>query len=159
MDVSFWLNGVYHHEEVEADTLLLDFLRSKGCYSVKRGCETCNCGLCTVLMDDKPVLSCSVLALRAEGHKIVTLEGMQKEAEEFGGFLADEGAEQCGFCNPGFIMNVFAMLKELKDPTEEDIKEYLAGNLCRCSGFVGQTRSILKFLQKKKAEQEGGAEA
>ena len=100
------------------------------------------------------VLSCSTLAARIEGKKIVTLEGMQREAQEFGSFLANEGAEQCGFCNPGFIMNVFAMLNEIKDPTEEQIKEYLAGNLCRCSGFVSQTRSILKFLKYKKAQEE-----
>lgn len=154
MNISFWLNGVCISGEAEPHTLLLDFLREKGCCSVKRGCETANCGLCTVLMDGKPVLSCSILAVRAEGHKIVTLEGMQKEAEEFGAFLADEGAEQCGFCNPGFLMNVFAMLKEIPDPTEDQIREYLSGNLCRCSGFVGQTRSILKFLQYKKAQQE-----
>lgn len=157
MKISFWLNGVYRHEEIEPDMMLLDFLRGKGCLSVKRGCETANCGLCTVLVDDKPVLSCSVLAVRVEGKKVITMEGMQREAQEFGSFLADEGAEQCGFCNPGFIMNVFAMLKEIKSPDEEQIKEYLAGNLCRCSGFVGQTRSILKFLRYKKA-QEGGAE-
>ena len=84
---------------------------------------------------------------------MVTLEGMQEEAKEFGDFLAGEGAEQCGFCNPGFIMNVFAMLKELENPSEAEINEYLAGNLCRCSGFMGQTRSILKFLEAKK---EGG---
>ena len=89
-----------------------------------------------------------------DGKKVVTLEGLQKEAEEFGSFLAGEGAEQCGFCNPGFIMNVFAMLRELSDPTEEQIKEYLAGNLCRCSGFVGQTRSILKYLQYKKSQEK-----
>lgn len=158
MKISFWLNGVCRNGEAEPDTMLLDFLREQGCYSVKRGCETANCGLCTVLMDGKPVLSCSVLAVRAEGRNIVTLEGMQKEAEEFGGFLADEGAEQCGFCNPGFLMNVFAMLDEIEEPTEEEIKEYLAGNLCRCSGFVGQTRSILKFLQYKKAQEKGEAE-
>lgn len=156
MNISFWLNGEYRHDEVNPDTLLFDFLREKGCSSVKRGCETSNCGLCTVLMDGRPVLSCCMLAVRAEGRKIVTLEGMQREAQEFGSFLANEGAEQCGFCNPGFIMNVFAMLKELKNPTEEQIKEYLAGNLCRCSGFVSQTRSILKFLRYKKA-QEGEA--
>ena len=156
MNISFWLNGEYRHDEVNPDTLLLDFLREKGCSSVKRGCETSNCGLCTVLMDGRPVLSCCMLAVRAEGRKIVTLEGMQREAQEFGSFLANEGAEQCGFCNPGFIMNVFAMLKELKNPTEEQIKEYLAGNLCRCAGFVSQTRSMLKFLRYKKA-QEGEA--
>lgn len=139
-------------EEIAPDLLLLDLLRQKGCYSVKRGCETANCGLCTVLMNKKPVLSCSVLAARADGQQIVTLEGMQEEAKEFGGFLADEGGEQCGFCNPGFIMNVFAMMEELQDPTEEEILEYLSGNLCRCSGFMSQTRSILKYLEYKKEQ-------
>lgn len=154
MEIKFWLNGKMIQAETDPDTLLLDFLREHGCYSVKRGCETANCGLCTVLLEDKPVLSCSLLAARADGKKVVTLEGMQAEAEEFGGFLAKEGAEQCGFCNPGFLMNVFAMLKELKDPTEEQINGYLAGNLCRCSGFMGQTRSILKFLESKKTGKE-----
>ena len=153
-NINFWLNGVNRHAEIYPDTLLIDFLREQGCFSVKRGCETANCGLCTVLVDGRPVLSCSTLAARIEGKKIVTLEGMQREAQEFGSFLANEGAEQCGFCNPGFIMNVFAMLAEIKDPTEEQIKEYLAGNLCRCSGFVSQTKSILKFLKYKKAQEE-----
>ena len=154
MNINFWLNGVNRNAEIQPDTLLIDFLREQGCFSVKRGCETANCGLCTVLMDERPVLSCSTLAARIEGKKIVTMEGMQREAQEFGSFLANEGAEQCGFCNPGFIMNVFAMLAEIKDPTEEQIKEYLAGNLCRCSGFDSQTRSILKFLNYKKAQEE-----
>ena len=154
MNINFWLNGVNRNAEIQPDTLLIDFLREQGCFSVKRGCETANCGLCTVLIDERPVLSCSTLAARIEGKKIVTLEGMQREAQEFGSFLANEGAEQCGFCNPGFIMNVFAMLAEIKDPTEEQIKEYLAGNLCRCSGFVSQTKSILKLLKYKKAQEE-----
>ena len=109
MNINFWLNGVNRHAEISPDTLLIDFLRKQGCFSVKRGCETANCGLCTVLMDGRPVLSCSTLAARIEGKNIVTLEGMQREAQEFGSFLANEGAEQCGFCNPGFIMNVFAL--------------------------------------------------
>ncbi len=154
MNINFWLNGVNRNAEIQPDTLLIDFLRARGCFSVKRGCETANCGLCTVLMDGRPVLSCSTLAVRISGKKIVTLEGMQREAQEFGSFLANEGAEQCGFCNPGFIMNVFAMLAEIKEPTEEQIREYLAGNLCRCSGFVSQTESILKFLKYKKAQEE-----
>ena len=149
MKMDFWLNNVHREAEVQPDTLLLDLLRQMGCFSVKRGCETANCGLCTVLLEGRPVLSCSMLALRVQGKRVVTLEGMEKEAQEFGAFLAGEGAEQCGFCNPGFIMNVFAMLKELQDPDEEQIREYLAGNLCRCSGFVGQTRSILKYLRYK----------
>ena len=158
MEINFILNGKKMQVDAAPDLLLLDLLREKGCYSVKRGCETANCGLCTVLMDKKPVLSCSMLAVRADGHEIVTLEGMQREAEEFGSFLADQGAEQCGFCNPGFIMNVFAMLEEMKEPTEEEIGEYLAGNLCRCSGFMGQTRSILAFLKYKKEQREGGSD-
>ena len=154
MNIKFWLNGIQRQEEVDPGMLLIDFLREKGCYSVKRGCETANCGLCTVLMDEKPILTCSMLAVRIDGKKIVTLEGLQKEAEEFGTFLANEGAEQCGFCNPGFIMNVIAMLRELEEPDEEQIKEYLAGNLCRCSGFVSQTASILKYLNYKKTQEE-----
>lgn len=154
MNIKFWLNGIQRQEEIDPGMLLIDFLREKGYYSVKRGCETANCGLCTVLMDEKPILSCSMLAARIDGKKIVTLEGLQKEAEEFGDFLANEGAEQCGFCNPGFIMNVIAMLRELEEPDEEQIKEYLAGNLCRCSGFVSQTASILKYLNYKKTQEE-----
>jgi carbon-monoxide dehydrogenase small subunit len=88
--------------------------------------------------------------MRADGKHITTLEGLQKEAEEFGGFFADEGADQCGFCNPGFIMNVLAMVKELDEPTEEDIKEYLSGNLCRCTGFMSQLRAVKKYLEYKK---------
>ena len=144
MNIKFWLNGIQRQEEVDPGMLLIDFLREKGCYSVKRGCETANCGLCTVLMDEKPILSCSMLAARIDGKKIVTLEGLQKEAEEFGRFIADQG----------FIMNVIAMLRELEEPDEEQIKEYLAGNLCRCSGFVSQTASILKYLNYKKTQEE-----
>ena len=155
MEIKVKLNGKNVIGNVEADTVLLDWLREKGCLSVKRGCDTSNCGLCTVFMDNKPILSCSKLAVQADGHEIKTLEGLQEEAKEFGAFIADQGAEQCGFCNPGFIMNVFAMLQELEDPTEDEIREYLSGNLCRCSGFVGQTRSILKFLDYKKGQEEG----
>ena len=150
MNINFWLNGVNRHAEISPDTLLIDFLRKQGCFSVKRGCETANCGLCTVLMDGRPVLSCSTLAARIEGKKIVTLEGMQREAQEFGSFLANEGAEQCGFCNPGMIMNAIAMFRENPEPTREEIKTYLAGNLCRCSGYEGQMRGIKAFLEYKK---------
>ena len=138
------------------DRLLIDFLRSQGCYSVKRGCETSNCGLCTVFVDDRPVLSCSLLAARADGHRVTTLEGLQEEAEGFGAFIADEGAEQCGFCNPGLMMNGIAMFRENQDPTDEEIKEYLAGNLCRCSGYEGQLRGIRAYINYKKSQAKGG---
>ena len=149
MRIQFRLNGKAVQREVKADLLLVDLLRELGCYSVKRGCETANCGLCTVWMDEKPILSCSTLAVRADGRHVKTLEGLQKEAEEFGRFLAAEGGEQCGFCSPGLIMNVLAMERELKNPSEEEIKEYLAGNLCRCSGDMSQLRAIRKYLLEK----------
>lgn len=154
MLVDIKLNGKSVKADITADMTLYEFVREHGCYSVKCGCETSNCGLCTVFLNDKPVLSCSVLAARADKCSVTTLEGLQEEASEFVTFIADQGAEQCGFCNPGFIMNVLAMTKELEDPTEEEIKEYLAGNLCRCSGFVGQTRSILKYLEYKKNQEK-----
>ena len=154
MRLSFRLNGKQVETVVRQDMLLLDLVRDLGCYSVKRGCETANCGLCTVWLDGKPVLSCSTLAIRADGRHVTTLEGLQKEAEEFGMFLAREGGEQCGFCNPGFIMNVLAMEKELKDPDEEDIKEYLSGNLCRCSGYMSQLRAVKKYLDMKQSGKE-----
>ena len=154
MQINIILNGVKVSADVAPDTLLLDLVRSLGCKSVKRGCETSNCGLCTVFLDDKPVLSCSVLAARADGRRVTTLEGLQEEAAEFGGFIADQGAEQCGFCNPGFIMNAIALFREKESPTEEEIKEYLAGNLCRCSGYEGQLRGIQNFLAWKKQRQE-----
>ena len=126
-------------------------LREKGCLSVKRGCDTSNCGLCTVLMDGKPILSCSTLAVRADGHEIYTLEGLQEEASDFVGFIADQGADQCGFCNPGFVMNTIALLRENPDPTDDEIRAFLAGNLCRCSGYDGQLRGIRNYLNSRKA--------
>ena len=152
MEITLTLNGKKLTRSLEADTILLDFLRNEGCYSVKRGCDTTNCGLCTVFMDDMPVLSCGLLVARAAGHKITTMEGLQKEAAEFGAFIADQGAEQCGFCNPGMIMNALALLRENPEPTEEEIKEFLAGNLCRCSGYEGQLRGIQNFIAWKKAQ-------
>ena len=150
MKVTVTVNGRKIQEEIACDLLLIDFLRSHGCMSVKRGCETSNCGLCTVIMDGKPVLSCSVLTARADGHTVETLEGLQEEAEEFGAFIADQGAEQCGFCNPGFMMNALALFRENPEPDVDEIREYLSGNLCRCSGYEGQLRGILNFLEWKK---------
>ncbi len=153
MQIQFTLNDKPVSADIRPDTLLLDLVRSLGCTSVKRGCETSNCGLCTLFLDDKPVLSCSVLAVRAAGRRVTTLEGLQQEAAEFGAFIADQGAEQCGFCNPGFVMNALALFRENPYPSEDEIREYLAGNLCRCSGYEGQLRGILAFLDWKKQKE------
>ena len=129
MDVKIKLNGKLITDSVDQDMVLLDFCRKHNCFSVKRGCESGNCGLCTVLLDGKPVLSCSM---------------------PFTGFFAAQGADQCGFCNPGYIVNIVALLRENPDPTDEEILEYLSGNLCRCTGYQSQLRSIRNFLNSKK---------
>lgn len=154
MLIQLTLNGKVIKEEIDADLTLYTFLRNHGCYSVKCGCETTNCGLCTVVMNGKPVLSCAVLAARADGAKIETLEGLQQEAAEFGEFIANQGADQCGFCNPGFVMNAICMFREYENPAEEQIREYLAGNLCRCTGYEGQMRAIKAFLAQQDSAKE-----
>lgn len=158
MKIKLWINDKVYNDTIEPDMMLMDYLREKGFKSVKCGCDTTNCGLCTVYMDGKTVLSCSVPAARASGHHIVTLEGVAAEAEAFARFMAVQGAEQCGYCSPGFIMNVLAMAKELKNPTEQEIKEYLAGNLCRCTGYMGQLRAIKKYMSQKKENADMGKE-
>ncbi|MBQ2990239.1 MAG: 2Fe-2S iron-sulfur cluster binding domain-containing protein [Clostridia bacterium] len=146
MTIEFTLNGAKVQAECAADDSLMAVLRRLHMYSVKCGCETTNCGLCTVLMDGKAVLSCSVPAPRAAGKAVTTLEGMQEEARLLGECLAGEGAEQCGFCAPGMMMNVFALAKENPQARGGEIDAYLAGNLCRCSGYVSQRRAIEKYL-------------
>ena len=149
MKIAYMLNGKQYVDDIAPDMMLLDFLRAHGCYSVKCGCETTNCGLCTVWLDNKPVLSCAVLAVRIDGHKITTLEGLQEEAAELAAFMGNEGGDQCGFCNPGFVMNVLAMVKELHNPTDEEMKEYLVGNLCRCTGYMSHLRALRKYFTYK----------
>lgn len=146
------INGRLHEVDIEADTLLIDLVRTLGYLSVKRGCDTGSCGLCTVWVDGTPILSCSTLAASVGGKRITTLEGVREEAEAFGRFLADEGAEQCGYCSPGFVLTVLAMKRELVCPTETEVKDYLAGNLCRCTGYMGQLRAITKYLQAERGE-------
>ncbi|WP_028307946.1 (2Fe-2S)-binding protein [Desulfitibacter alkalitolerans] len=140
------LNGKNVSLETKIGECLADTLRNNGVKSVRRGCDTTCCGLCTVWLDDKPVLSCAILSVKAAGREITTMEGVEMQANEFARVLVAEGADQCGFCSPGFIMTVLAMKKELKNPTEEEIKHYLTGNLCRCTGYVGQLRAIKKYM-------------
>ena len=151
MQIELIINSKKVCADIDPDMTLQKFLRKQKYYSVKCGCETSNCGACSVLMDGKPVLSCSVLAFRAQGHRIETLEGLQKEAEEIGGFIADEGADQCGFCNPGYIITAIALFREDPDPSDEKIKTYLSGNLCRCTGYEGQMRGLIKYREYRRA--------
>lgn len=149
MLVELKVNGKIKKVDIECDEYLVDTLRKVGNLSVKRGCDTGCCGLCSIWIDKKPTLSCATLTVRALNKEIVTIEGLEKEAEEFAKILVSEGAEQCGFCSPGFIMTVLAMKEELENPTEEDIIHYLTGNLCRCTGYMGQLRAIKTYLGVK----------
>lgn len=147
MQIEVYLNEQHKVLEVAPDEMLADVLRKIGMLSIRKGCDTSCCGLCTVWLEGNPVLSCTMPAFRAEGKKITTIEGVQPEAEKFARILASEGAEQCGFCSPGFIMTVLALKRELQNPTDEEIKHYLAGNLCRCTGYMGQMRAVKMYLE------------
>ncbi len=149
MEICLNVNGNKHHLMIEADEMLLDVLRRIGYLSVKRGCDTGSCGICSVLVDKKLMSSCSLYAYRVQEMEIVTVEGIEERAREIGEFIANEGADQCGYCSPSLVMAIYAMTQELENPSEEDIKHYLAGNLCRCSGYEGQHRAIRKYLGVK----------
>ncbi|WP_107571997.1 (2Fe-2S)-binding protein [Clostridioides difficile] len=149
MLVKININGKKKSVDIEPEEYLVDTLRKAGNLSVKRGCDTGCCGLCTVLIDKKPTLSCAILTLRVLDREITTIEGLENEVKEFSEVLVKEGAEQCGFCSPGFILTVIAMKDELENPTDEEIKHYLTGNLCRCTGYMGQLRAIKTYLEVK----------
>lgn len=146
MLLKFNLNGLDVKMDVEPNEYLLDALKRYGVRSLKKGCDGSACGVCTVLFDDKPILSCSILALRVDGHKITTVEGIQEEASKIAECFSSEGADQCGYCNSSFALTIYALSKEYKNPTDEQIKEYMVGNLCRCTGYQSQFKAIKKYL-------------
>ncbi|QRN86359.1 2Fe-2S iron-sulfur cluster binding domain-containing protein [Clostridia bacterium] len=146
MQISMIINGQEKAFNVEPDEYLSDTLRSAGYKSIKRGCDKSSCGACTVLLEGKPILSCSYLSFRANGKKVTTLEGEREEAIKLGSLIIKEGGDQCGFCTPSLILTTIALKRENANPTEEDIKHYTNGNLCRCTGYVAQLNGIKKYL-------------
>jgi len=136
--ITFKLNGEVRSMEVESGDVLLDVLRDKlGMKSPKCGCDRGDCGACSVLLDGKGVRSCLILAIEIDGHEIVTIEGLSKQdltpvQKAFVNF----NSFQCGFCAPGFIISATELLNENPNPTKEEVKEALAGNLCRCTGYM-----------------------
>lgn len=145
--VNFILNGRATTYVGEPRTTLLRALRAHGVTSVKRGCEEGECGTCTVLVDGVPMKSCMMLLPEVEGKSVITSEGLvgpNGELHPIQKAFIEEGAIQCGFCTPGMIMSVYALLNENPDPSDEEIKEALSGNLCRCTGYVSIVRAVKK---------------
>ncbi|MEI8130891.1 MAG: FAD binding domain-containing protein [Leptolinea sp.] len=152
-DVVLKINGRKRQLRVASNELLLNVLRDQlGLTGAKYGCGLGECGACTVLMDGKAALSCLVLASAAEGHEIVTIEGLQKPNGELDPLQQDfveEAAFQCGYCTPGFIMTAKSMLKDLPKPNEDQIRDYLKGNRCRCTGYAAIMRAVIKSVQRQ----------
>ena len=148
MVVKFYLNGVQTEVNVKPGAYLLDTLRDIGVKSVKKGCDGSLCGACTVLLNDKPVLSCSVLMGSIEGKNVTTVEGIQEDAAKLADCFSKQGADQCGYCNAAYALTVHALLKENPNPSEEEIKEYLVGNLCRCTGYQAIVQAVRIAAEK-----------
>ncbi|MFA7032549.1 MAG: 2Fe-2S iron-sulfur cluster-binding protein [Bacilli bacterium] len=150
MEVTFILNHIKVTYNVRPDEYLAESLREHGILSVRVGCDESTCGSCTVLIDEKPAMSCSVLTAQVEGKHVTTVEDIQDEANLIADYFSDEGADQCGFCLVGFALVIHALCREYEDPTDEEIKNYLVGNLCRCSGYNAQFIAVKKYLAEVK---------
>ena len=158
MQVSVSVNDREHTREVEPRMLLVHYLRDElGLTGTHWGCDTSNCGTCVVLMDGEPVKSCTVLAASAAGHEIRTVEGLETDGvldpvQE--GFTAQHGL-QCGFCTPGMLMTARALLDRVPDPTDQQIREAISGQICRCTGYATIVRSIRWAAEHSNQEVSG----
>ncbi len=144
--VTLTVNGDEHVALVKANTTLLDLLREEFDYTgTKKGCELGDCGACTVMLDGEPVNSCLILAVEADGHSVTTIEGLDQNGklDPVQEAFVNHGAIQCGYCSPGMILSGRALLSRNPHPTEREVREAIAGNLCRCTGYVRIVEAIL----------------
>ena len=158
--IKFTINGAKKIAEIEPRLLLSHLIRrGVGLTGTHMGCDTTNCGACTVLVDGKPVKSCTMLAVQVDGREVTTVEGLASASELHPlqeGFRQEHGL-QCGFCTPGMMMAAKGLLDRNPDPTEEDVRWALSGNLCRCTGYQNIVKSVLWAAEKLRAESDGGA--
>jgi len=156
MLVKVAINGEKHEAEVEPRLLLVHMIRENlRLTGTHIGCDTSHCGACTVLLDGRPVKSCTIFAVQAHGREITTVEGLEQDGKLHPlqeGFMAEHGL-QCGYCTPGMLMTSVAFLKKNPTPTEDEIRRAISGNLCRCTGYV----NIVKSIQHAAAVLQGGA--
>jgi aerobic-type carbon monoxide dehydrogenase small subunit (CoxS/CutS family) len=156
MNLELILNGVQRSAEIDPGESLMDLLRRLGCKSVHNGCNDGYCGTCAVLMDGRAVNACLVFAARAAGRRVDTLEGLAREGvlHPLQRAMLDLGGVQCGFCTPGMIMTALDLLERNPHPTEQEIRRALAGNYCRCTGYVKPVEAILAAAAEMREEPE-----
>jgi aerobic-type carbon monoxide dehydrogenase small subunit (CoxS/CutS family) len=152
MELRLTINGEAKQWNIAPGELLLDVLRREGYFGVKRGCETGECGACTILLHGKPVNSCLMFAAQAEGSEILTIEGLADgdELHPLQEAFLDHGAVQCGFCTGGMILSAKALLDRLPNAGEAEVREALAGHLCRCTGYKKPVEAVLAAVPAKK---------
>jgi len=149
MKINVIVNGLNQVFDVAPDEYLLDTLRKNHYMSVKRGCDNSSCGVCTILVDGKPTPSCSLLTVKTENKHVTTVEGIPTEIAKLAVHMGEEGADQCGFCNPSLALTVYALKQENPQPSDDELKDYLVGNLCRCTGYQSQHIAIRKYLEEE----------
>src|SRR5438552_8655444 len=146
MELELRINGLIKSLEVAPNESLMAVLRKEGYFSVKHGCETGECGACTVLVDGVPRPSCVTLAVQVGGCTLTTVEslGTARKLHPIQEAFVDTGAIQCGFCTPGMVLSAHALLKHNPNPTEDEVRDALSGNLCRCTGYVKPVQAVLR---------------
>lgn len=156
MKIEVKINGVRREFSIEPGATLLELLRREGYKGVKRGCETGDCGACAVLLDGRAVNSCLVLAAKADGRAVTTVEGLEADGRlsTLQEAFLDTGAVQCGYCTPGMLIAATDLLTHNPDPSEEEIKEAISGNLCRCTGYVKQVEAIKLAVQRMRGGED-----
>jgi aerobic-type carbon monoxide dehydrogenase small subunit (CoxS/CutS family) len=152
MQLHLTVNGTALNWSIAPGELLLDLLRRQGYLGVKRGCEKGECGACAVLLDGKPINSCLMFAAQAEGRQILTIEGVADgdKLDALQEAFLDYGAVQCGFCTPGMVISAKALLNRRPDPSEEEVREALAGHFCRCTGYTKPVEAVLAAASKNR---------
>jgi len=157
MRISILINGEKRAFQAEPSDTLLTLLRREGYKGVKKGCEAGDCGACAVLLDGRAINSCLLLAAKADGHSVTTVEGLEDDGrlsilqEAF----LDAGAVQCGYCTPGMLIAATDLLNRNPDPSEEEIREAISGNLCRCTGYVKQVEAVKLAVRRMKGGENG----
>ncbi len=155
MNIRVTINNKLYEREIAPNRTLLEFLREDlGLLGTKCGCEVGECGACTVVLDGKAVNSCLVLLPQVDGHKVMTVEGLMASGKlhQLQKAFLDHDAAHCGFCTPGMLMSAYALLQEKADPTEEEIRTAISGNLCRCTGYVQIVEAIQDTNVRSKEE-------